>query len=123
MDQKFVQKMKEKLSAEKARIESELQNIGNRDPHNPDNFDSTFPDFGGSEDDNALETTIYNDRVSQEQALEDTLGDINAALDRIEKGVYGVCKYCKREIPEERLAARPEAGACIECKKKLTMEP
>lgn len=123
MDQKFVEKMKEHLLSEKERIESELKNIGPRDPNNPQNFNSEFPDFGTSEDDNALETTIYNDRISQEQALEDTLQDVNAALERIEKGTYGICKYCKKDIPEERLEARPEAGACIECKKKLTMEP
>jgi len=123
MRQEFIQEMKEKLLAEKARIESELASIGPRDPNNPENFTAAFPDFGTSEDDNALETTLYNDRISQEQALEDTLQDVNAALERVEKSAYGTCKYCKREIPEERLEARPEAGACVECKKKLTMEP
>ena len=114
--------MKEKLLAEKARVTSELLTIGERDPKNPENFNATVLDVGNSEDDSALETTLYNDRVSQEQTLERLLEDINAALKRMDDGTYGICKYCKHEIVEDRLEARPEASACVDCKKRLTME-
>jgi RNA polymerase-binding protein DksA len=121
MDKDFIQEMHEKLLAEKARVEAELLSIGTRDPHNPENFNTQFMDVGTSEDDSALEATLYNDELSQEQALEDLLRDINSALARIEKGDYGICKYCKKEIGEKRLRARPEAGACVDCKQKFTI--
>jgi RNA polymerase-binding transcription factor DksA len=43
------------------------------------------------------------------------LGDIAAALDRIEKGAYGKCERCGREIARERLQALPYVHHCIEC--------
>jgi DnaK suppressor protein len=41
---------------------------------------------------------------------------IREALDRIDKGTYGVCEECGEEISEERLLARPVTTLCIECK-------
>lgn len=42
--------------------------------------------------------------------------DIDAALDRIKKGTYGICERCGNKIPVARLEAVPEAALCIECK-------
>jgi DnaK suppressor protein len=44
-----------------------------------------------------------------------TIGEIDAALARIEAGTYGRCTGCRREIPEERLELRPFAGTCVAC--------
>lgn len=41
------------------------------------------------------------------------------ALARIENGTYGYCEMCGESIQEHRLAARPEASLCIECKLEL----
>jgi RNA polymerase-binding protein DksA len=43
------------------------------------------------------------------------LGEIDAALERIESGSYGTCTNCGREIAHERLEARPWASLCIDC--------
>jgi len=43
---------------------------------------------------------------------------IDQALERIEKGTYGICQECKRPISRERLEAVPHARLCIECKSK-----
>ncbi|MDC5697612.1 TraR/DksA C4-type zinc finger protein [Intrasporangium calvum] len=45
---------------------------------------------------------------------EQHLVDIDAALDRLAEGTYGKCVVCGREIPEERLEARPTARTCVE---------
>lgn len=42
------------------------------------------------------------------------LARINAALERMDKGVYGLCDACGRPIPVERLEALPEAIYCLE---------
>jgi DnaK suppressor protein len=44
-----------------------------------------------------------------------TIGEIDAALARIEAGTYGRCTRCQAEIPEERLELRPFAGTCVAC--------
>ena len=40
---------------------------------------------------------------------------IEAALQRIAEGNYGLCSRCGREIPEKRLEALPTATTCVVC--------
>jgi DnaK suppressor protein len=41
---------------------------------------------------------------------------IREALDRIDKGTYGICETCGDDISIKRLKARPVTTQCIECK-------
>ena len=41
---------------------------------------------------------------------------IDAALAKIEDGTYGYCSECNEQIGIKRMAARPVASLCIECK-------
>lgn len=54
-------------------------------------------------------------------ALEDSaiaeLAEIRTALERIEKGTYGVCATCGDRIGAKRLEALPYATQCINCAK------
>ena len=43
---------------------------------------------------------------------------IQAALQRIDEGVYGICDECGEEISLSRLKARPVTRLCINCKAK-----
>ncbi|MFY9942663.1 MAG: RNA polymerase-binding protein DksA [Desulfobacterales bacterium] len=43
---------------------------------------------------------------------------IKKALERIDKGSFGICETCGEEISIERLKARPVTTQCIECKTK-----
>jgi len=43
---------------------------------------------------------------------------IQAALQRIEDGSYGICEECGEEIGVPRLKARPVTKLCINCKSK-----
>ncbi len=40
---------------------------------------------------------------------------LQAALRAIEKGKYGICERCSKEIPTERLDVRPDATLCVTC--------
>ena len=53
--------------------------------------------------------------VSRAAALLRTIEDIDAALERIAAGTYGVCVHCRTAIPAERLEFRPFAAACVSC--------
>lgn len=48
-----------------------------------------------------------------------TLGQIEAALERIEEGVYGLCTECDAKISKTRLNAIPYTAYCIKCASKL----
>lgn len=44
-----------------------------------------------------------------------TIGQIEAALRKIEKGIYGRCELCRQPIPKKRIKAMPFARYCIHC--------
>lgn len=48
--------------------------------------------------------------------LSSRLADVDAALGRIETGMYGVCESCGGPIGEARLEAMPDATLCVACK-------
>lgn len=48
-----------------------------------------------------------------EEGAQHVLGEIEAALARIETGTYGVCEACGEPIGAERVAAIPWARLCI----------
>ncbi len=45
----------------------------------------------------------------------DTLDQIEAAIERIEDGSYGRCEECGGKIPKPRLEALPYAALCVQC--------
>ncbi len=119
LNEKTIKEIKDQLLARKKRIEDDLKELSRKDAHEADNMTAKFPEYGDKPDENAQEISDYSTNVVAEKVLEKSLEDINKALDRIEKGVYGVCKYCNGSIGEKRMIARPTAGACITCKTKL----
>lgn len=48
----------------------------------------------------------------------DIIERIDNAIDRIEKGTYGLCEVCGKDIPKERLDFMPYATTCVECENK-----
>jgi DnaK suppressor protein len=46
------------------------------------------------------------------------LEQIERALQRIVKGVYGRCEYCGGKIAEARLNALPYTNSCIDCQRE-----
>jgi len=48
-------------------------------------------------------------------SLREILGRIDEAMGKIERGTYGECDRCGREIPKARLNAVPHAIYCVEC--------
>ena len=45
----------------------------------------------------------------------DKLAQIDGALTRINKGVYGICEECELDIAEDRLKALPFSRLCVIC--------
>ena len=68
---------------------------------------------------------IGSDNYEQEFTLslmeneDETLGLIDAALDRIEEGTYGQCQECLSVVPKPRLNALPHTPFCVKCASKI----
>lgn len=64
---------------------------------------------------------LGSDNFEQEFTLslitneEETLDQIERALERIEEGVYGICEDCECKIPKARLNAIPYVSNCVRC--------
>ena len=44
--------------------------------------------------------------------------NLEVALDRVDDGIFGICKICEELIPEERMLEVPNATKCVGCKEK-----
>ena len=118
MEKETIEQLKQKLQKEKVSIEEELQSFAKKDKDIKGNWDTKFPNReNGSMEEEADEAQEYDNLLSVEYNLELRLKDINLALGKIEKGGYGKCEKCGKEIEEERLLAYPEARLCIKCNK------
>ncbi len=118
----FLSEIKGILETEKEKLEKELGQFSHKNPHVEGDYETNMPEYGTEPDENAREVADYTANKSLEITLEKTLRDVNKSLERLEKGTYGVCKYCDEQIDEKRLLARPTSGSCVSCKKTLTDE-
>jgi DnaK suppressor protein len=49
---------------------------------------------------------------------QEALGEVAAALGRVERGTFGWCEGCGEAIPEGRLGALPSARYCVGCARR-----
>jgi DnaK suppressor protein len=66
-------------------------------------------------EDNASEITEADRVEALIEAAEHRRAEGEAALKRLEAGVYGVCVDCGEQIATARLEFRPEAARCLAC--------
>jgi RNA polymerase-binding protein DksA len=64
-----------------------------------------------------------HEKLAIAQNEEHLLEDVEAALARIEKGLFGVCERCGRRISRQRLDAIPYTPVCIDCARLLENQP
>ena len=111
MDANAARKRLEELLAELEASTAVLQHSGGVDTGELSTLDQHPADSG----------TSLADADREEASLEVILAQqerVRAALARVEAGTYGQCVSCGRELPEERLEARPEAERCVDCQQK-----
>jgi len=106
---------RKKLEEEKLRLESEMGNIGRKNPSVPNDWEPA-----------PLEINMESDIVDQTDAvmkqendiailadLEARYDTIISALSRIENKTFGKCEICGDEISATRLEADPSATTCV----------
>lgn len=102
----FKNLLKEKLNGLSAEVKGTINGMTGLREKIPD-----LNDMATAESDTSL-TLSMRERESQ------IVAEIDEALERIEKGIYGICEECEEEISDDRLKAAPETTLCIDCKKK-----
>jgi DnaK suppressor protein len=114
--------IKKSLEGRRDAIRAELNKFTKEDKYEHEAHKAIFPEYGDKNDENANEIATFTDNLSLGKSLEDTLRDIESSLERMKKGIYGICKYCDKPISKERIKIRPISSACIPCKKRLKGE-
>jgi RNA polymerase-binding transcription factor DksA len=115
MEKNVENELKALLLKEKAELEENLARIARPVDKEKGDYETTFGEVGADREDNTTEVEQYTDNLPVELTLEKNLQEVIGALDRIEKGTYGFCENCQKEIDIERLRANPSARNCIKC--------
>lgn len=117
METKTIEDLKEKLLAEKKRLEDKLASFAKKSSKSGD-YSTQWEDYGDDEEENAAEVAAYTDSLGLEQTFESELVDVNSALIRIQEGTYGICASCGKNIDPQRLSVRPQSLLCMACMEK-----
>ncbi len=56
------------------------------------------------------------------QSVDGELTELQAAIERLDAGKYGVCEVCGKSIPDGRLEAMPAARYCVDDQAKIDRE-
>jgi len=107
--------LRSRLGSEQKRLIEELEHLqaGIR-PAGERREGSPF----GKREEEATETLELEKRIVLEKRIRDQLAEVECALDKFEKGTYGLCDSCGQPIDPARLDALPQANLCLSCKAK-----
>lgn len=70
--------------------------------------------------------TAYSEiekRSAHLRTVQERLAELEHAIDKLEKGTYGLCDCCGKPIPLTRLEALPQTTYCIDCKVRMSRSP
>lgn len=105
-------RLRAQLEEERASLVDELRQYG-ADPDSDrvdhiQGIDENFADL-------AAATAERSEMLAFIEKARDRLAEVDAALEKMDRGTYGVCDTCGGPIPEARLEARPLSVQCVEC--------
>jgi RNA polymerase-binding protein DksA len=106
------------LEEERQRVKAAIDNIHHEHPGSISDETGEDAVYDNHLADTATETYDRELDYTLEENSEHVLSEIDAALKRIDNGTYGQCSNCGKQIPEERLEARPYATLCIDCQRR-----
>ena len=106
---------KQKLAARRNEIVRKLSNFRNESKE-------VETDIAQDLADKAESSYTKEFLLSLSDAERNQLFQIDSALRRIERGEFGRCQTCQKEISKKRLNALPWTPLCIECQEKAESE-
>ena len=123
MNKQELEKFKDQLRVERQRIVSGIDHI-ERETLNKSQRDASGDLSGYSYHIADQATDNYDTEFSLDlaSAEQQRLNEIEAAIKRVDEGVYGVCEECSKAISMKRLKAVPYARLCIKCQEGLEQQ-
>lgn len=103
----------ERLQEERERLATKLAQLRNA---NRPSSDKREGNPSGKKDEEASQVLEIERRIGMEKNLEDSLSEVEHALEKYRAGTYGSCDSCGQPIEPARLEALPRAGLCLKCK-------
>ncbi len=117
-----IEKYEKLLQDEQAELQQQLKRLEDqttgRDRLSAGVATEDFDEPGG---DAATETVERSLAMATTKNLREMLDLVNAALEKIKEGTYGVCDVCGKDIPKKRLDALPYATMCLDCRARVAL--
>jgi len=115
LDEKTIAELRQRLEDDLARIEADVAELDRheRESQSDATGENVYRDHMADQGSATFERELD---MTFEENERDLLGDVRAALARMDAGTYGTCARCSAEIPAARLEAVPTASLCIKCK-------
>jgi DnaK suppressor protein len=108
LNEKQSQELKETLEKEAGELEAQLSSV------------SKAADFGSDVETDfsqeADEAEEFANKLGLQDTLKERLQSIEEALDKMNRGEYGKCENCGKDISFELLKVNPESKLCKDCK-------
>ena len=105
--------LRSRLESERKRLTEELEQL--KSSVRPADERREGSPFGKREEE-ATESFELERRLTLEKRIRDQLAEVEHALQKFEKGTYGLCDSCGQPIDLARLEALPQASLCLSCK-------
>ena len=107
---------KAQLEQEKKTLYTELTELGFQNPEVAKDWVATPGDISATQADENVVADRAEDWIEKRgemSVLETRYNNVLRALEKIEKGTYGICEISGAAIEPERLAANPAARTCM----------
>ncbi len=113
------QPFEQMLRALRSRLRGDVQSMSDAALHGGDDGNGDLSHVPTHMADKGTDAFDQEFTLSLVESEEETLHQVEAALERLGQGQYGVCEDCGKLIPKERLSAIPFTAYCVNCASKL----
>jgi RNA polymerase-binding transcription factor DksA len=103
-----------RLEEERVRLQGIREGIQREQDEAISDAGGELSSFDQHPGDSGTETFEMEKNVSLLEQVDDELLEVEAAVQRLERGTYGSCQVCGRPIGDERLEAMPATRFCVE---------
>jgi RNA polymerase-binding transcription factor DksA len=103
-----------RLEEERVRLQGIREGIQREQDEAISDAGGELSSFDQHPGDSGTETFEMEKNVSLLEQVDDELLEVEAAVQRLERGTYGRCQVCGRPIGDERLEAMPATRFCVE---------
>jgi DnaK suppressor protein len=103
--------LRSQLETERDQLRNQLAELGFADGGAGLEYDGNFAD-------SSQVTAERGEAEALAHTLQETLSDVERALEKMDTGGFGICEGCEQPIAEPRLEAMPAAKLCIDCASK-----